>query len=450
MAKPTISVCLIVKNEEHFLGECLQSIKPVADQIVLVDTGSTDKTIAIAERFNAEVNHFTWCDDFAAARNASLEKARGDYILWLDADERLTADSISFLQNLPAPVTGTPRAFQVQINNHTKDNASFYVSTAYRLFQRHPKLRFENRIHERLTYNARGQVRVERAKVTLEHLGYALDEAQTERKAQRNLQLLLRMVKEQPNSAYAHFTLAQQYNLQKKHEDALKHFKKACDLDQFEKEMSASLLNMMAETNFQLGKIEESLQLAARSAQMIPGQVSAYYVQFLCAQKRQQWAAAAEAVAEMRIQNRRIAEKGWSISNDIILDDALLLRTGAEMRFRAGQFKAALELFDKLPQNAEDRPSLEMAVQCALKSGELGKARTALEKLITKNPAVQAYYELLGTVLIKLQDFAAAIDLYTRFGERFGMNEQVTKRLAGLYVKTGNHAMAGTILSDHP
>jgi len=258
------------------------------------------------------------------------------------------------------------------------------------------------------------------------------------------------MVKEQPNNAYAHFTLAQQYNLQKQHEDALKHFKKACDLNQFEKEMSASLLNMMAETNFQLGKIEESLKLAARSAQMITEQVSAYYVQYLCAQKQQRWSAAADAVAEMRFQNRRIAEKGWSISNDIIFDDTRLLRTEAEVRFHSGQFKAALELLGELSPTADDIPVLEMAAQCALKSGEIGKARTPLEKLITKSPAKQSYYELLGTVLIKLQDFDAAIDLYTRFGERFGMNEQATKRLAGLYVKTGNHAMAGTILSNNP
>ena len=81
---------MIVKDEEQFLGQCLESVKPIANQIVVVDTGSSDQTEAIAKSHGAEVHHFEWCDDFAAARNFALEHARGDWILILDADEILT------------------------------------------------------------------------------------------------------------------------------------------------------------------------------------------------------------------------------------------------------------------------------------------------------------------------------------------------------------------------
>ncbi|MCH8018826.1 glycosyltransferase family 2 protein, partial [candidate division KSB1 bacterium] len=87
--KPSLSLCMIVKNEEEYLQECLESIEDVVDEIIVVDTGSTDRTVEIARQFDAEVHHIPWNDDFAAARNESIKHASGDWILQLDADERL-------------------------------------------------------------------------------------------------------------------------------------------------------------------------------------------------------------------------------------------------------------------------------------------------------------------------------------------------------------------------
>ena len=86
---PRLSVCLIVKNEERFLAQCLESIRDIAHQIVVVDTGSTDRTIEIAKEFKAEIHTFAWNDDFSAARNEALKHATGDWVLSLDADEEL-------------------------------------------------------------------------------------------------------------------------------------------------------------------------------------------------------------------------------------------------------------------------------------------------------------------------------------------------------------------------
>ena len=97
--KPRLSVCMIVKNEERFLGQCLASVKDIADELIVIDTGSTDRTIEIAREHGAQVGHFEWCNDFAAARNVSIAPATGDWILFLDADEEL---SPAEKQNLPA------------------------------------------------------------------------------------------------------------------------------------------------------------------------------------------------------------------------------------------------------------------------------------------------------------------------------------------------------------
>jgi glycosyltransferase involved in cell wall biosynthesis len=91
---------MIVHNEEGHLPRCLESVRGIVDQIVAVDTGSHDHTTAIAEQFGAEVYQFEWRDDFAAARNESLCYARGEWILYLDADEQLDADSTQNLRML--------------------------------------------------------------------------------------------------------------------------------------------------------------------------------------------------------------------------------------------------------------------------------------------------------------------------------------------------------------
>ena len=91
--KPEISVCMIVKNEEDNITQCLSSVRDVADEIVVVDTGSCDNTLAIAQSFGAKVFSCPWEDNFSIPRNVSLEHAQGEWILMIDADEQLAEES---------------------------------------------------------------------------------------------------------------------------------------------------------------------------------------------------------------------------------------------------------------------------------------------------------------------------------------------------------------------
>lgn len=96
----TISLCMIVKNEESVLETCLSSVKNIVDEIIIVDTGSTDNTKSIAKKFNTKFYDFEWCNDFAKARNYSFSHATKDYILWLDADDILPEKDVEKLKNL--------------------------------------------------------------------------------------------------------------------------------------------------------------------------------------------------------------------------------------------------------------------------------------------------------------------------------------------------------------
>lgn len=150
-AKPTLSVCMIVHDEENTLPRCLKSVEGLADEIVVVDTGPNDKTISLARKFKARVFHFTWCDDFSAARNLYLKQAAGDWILQIDADEELLPESIPVIQERLLD----PWCLLYTI---TADNGPGYPDRFFhpgRLFRNHPQLHYSRPYHETLRQSER-------------------------------------------------------------------------------------------------------------------------------------------------------------------------------------------------------------------------------------------------------------------------------------------------------
>ena len=165
-AKGTISLCMIVKNEEKNIGSCLDSISPLVDEMIVVDTGSTDRTKDIARAFGAKVYDFGWTDNFSEARNFSLSKASGDWILVLDADEVIAPFDQKVLKHLlsrPAykstALTITTRNYVVPVTalqwtandgSYIKEEAGtgWYPSRKVRIFPNNPHIRFELPVHE--------------------------------------------------------------------------------------------------------------------------------------------------------------------------------------------------------------------------------------------------------------------------------------------------------------
>ncbi len=157
----TLSVCMIVKNEQEFLASCLNSVKDIANEIVIVDTGSTDDTLAIAKRFGAKIYSVTWSADFSAARNFSLSKATKDWILVIDADEILEPSDALGIQRL----VSLPNfdAFTVEQRTYTNQETSvdfiptplsnngysgYFLAEVVRLFRNKSGYHFSGKVHE--------------------------------------------------------------------------------------------------------------------------------------------------------------------------------------------------------------------------------------------------------------------------------------------------------------
>ena len=148
---PTLSACLIVRNEGKNLDACLETLAPFVDEICVLDTGSTDDTLQIAARFEARIARRPWDDDFAAARNACIELATGDWILMVDADELLDPESVGGLR--PLLDSPTTQAYLVWIDNldggfDRQGRPTFQSIGVPRLFRNRPEIRFERPVHE--------------------------------------------------------------------------------------------------------------------------------------------------------------------------------------------------------------------------------------------------------------------------------------------------------------
>lgn len=247
-SRPTISFCMIVKDEAENLPKCLECAKKIANELIVVDTGSSDNSKEIAKKFSAKVFDFEWKDDFSAARNFSISKASSEWIFFLDADEVIAASDLQKVRKLAEQ--GKADGYYFIARNYTRNVSSYnfkpcigtygeendfpgYVpSASVRLFRNNPKHKFQNRAHESVYDSiiaAKGKV--EKAEVPLHHYGLALSDEDAETKMGRNLKLLELQIKEKPKEPRGYFEAAvAAENLGEKGK-AMEYFRKTAELN---------------------------------------------------------------------------------------------------------------------------------------------------------------------------------------------------------------------------
>lgn len=223
MSDTRISAALIVKDEQRFLADNLRSISDHVDEIVVVDTGSTDGTVEIAKSFNCVVRYHAWTGNFADARNRALDEASGDWILYIDADERLVVPGGQRLRGLIS-AEGCVAQFVDFV-----PRVGFTPYHEIRLFRRHPHIRFRGAIHETVHPDIEAMrqstgLGVSHCDVRIVHLGY---EGDLTRKNLRNTPLLKRAVAENPERVFLHAHLGECLHALGETEQAVFHLKKA-------------------------------------------------------------------------------------------------------------------------------------------------------------------------------------------------------------------------------
>lgn len=217
-----LTLSMIVKNEEKFLEKCLSSIKEIVDEIVIVDTGSNDRTKEIAKKYSAKIFDFKWSNDFSAARNYALQNSTGDFILYLDADEILSENSLDEVRRIKN--SNPTKAYNCKIRNINEYTGRDSLMMYPRLFPNKRSLVFEGKVHEQIISSIKKhKIQIVSSNIEIIHYGYNLTKDELQQKAKRNLDLLLKEFAEKENS-YLAFQLGQTYNILEDDEQTARYF----------------------------------------------------------------------------------------------------------------------------------------------------------------------------------------------------------------------------------
>jgi hypothetical protein len=217
-----VALVMIARNEATRIVRALASVARCVDEMVVLDTGSTDATVALARSAGARVEHFRWCDDFAAARNAALALSDADWNIVVDADEWIAEDGVELLalRHTAPDFVGVLR-----VDSHFDTPIGVSVSPSWlpRVLPR--GVRYEGRVHEQ----PRHALTVRRLTTVLAHDGYRADALQA--KSGRNADLLSRALAQAPDDAYLHYQLGKDHDVYERYADACAHFarSRACE-----------------------------------------------------------------------------------------------------------------------------------------------------------------------------------------------------------------------------
>ena len=287
-----MSLCMIVRDEEEMLPRCLDAVANAVDEIVIVDTGSVDRTIEIARSFGAQVIEREWTGSFSEARNASFDAATGDWIVYLDADEVLVREDAAKLRDL----TGRTwrEAFYLMETNFTGDlsDGTAVTHNALRVFRNRPQYRFEGRLHEQISQHLPAGLpeRIEQTAIRVEHYGYLGAVRDTKEKSRRNIELLLAQRAENPRpTPFLHFNLGSEYAAAGDAGAALVEFEAAWRLvteesqDGSTYEFTPSLISRLVKALRVCGRADEAIARADEGLRLFPGFTDLVYEQATCA-----------------------------------------------------------------------------------------------------------------------------------------------------------------------
>ncbi len=206
---------MIVKNEEEYIERCLESVKDIVDEIVIVDTGSSDKTVEMAKAYGASVYHFSWNNHFGDARNASLDKASGDWILILDADEKLHQEDQQTVKEVLH--NDKADAYYLRIHSYlSQKETDKLIDARLSLFRNNKNYRFKGAIHEEIAssiiaHGKYGNEGIISTDIRILHYGYLEQTIQKKQKKKRNKEIISQELSRDKNNPFLQYALAVEY-----------------------------------------------------------------------------------------------------------------------------------------------------------------------------------------------------------------------------------------------
>ena len=465
--KPNISACMIVKNEEEFLPNCLNSIKDAVDEIIVVDTGSADDTVNIARNFGAKVYHHPWNDSFSEARNHCLNYASGDWILQIDADEELEQADIPKLRL--AISDNRYNGIIIAIQSIIKDGLhTFYYP---RVFRR-GKGFYKNIIHEQIIIDGERLS----TEIRLYHHGYNLDENKMRVKWHRTTHLLKKQIEQNKFDSFAWFNLIRNYRIQDLFQDGINAGKEALKImtpNSFSKH-GGTFQRPHVTSSVGRELIQETNVSLHHYVMIIYETANCYLCNENVPKAKELCHLALSKLAELKIEpenidiiftlacvylkerdhrkaidyfERFLLLREWHLNN--VNKISLMVDTlgydytaynGLGYCFgQLGQLQTAIDYLQKaISSNARYLTSYKNLVFCYLSMGDLTEAINTLLKTISEGIADSDIFLHLGELYIKQEAYEKAIPYLEAHLKIYPENKDTLLNIAQCYEKSGH------------
>jgi len=444
---------MIVRDERESLEQLLPVLVGCADEVVVVDTGSTDGTADVARRLGGRVLDFAWCDSFSAARNRGLEVVETSHAAWLDANDRIEREDLERLR--AACLTKPDTAFRTLLVNESGDPAQVTSCWQLRAFPARPEHRFRGRIHERIadSLNATG-TRTETLDVTVRHTP-SLDPEEVLRKARRDLELARRDGEEGRNDAVVLYHRLQAAHRCGETDEAARLARRVADdpSDAAPPDVRQAAAVALASIELRRGNAAEAEKVLRAAVDRAPSDPLSRFSLGDLLDRRGDLSGACRELEAARVAPIRQGTVPVAVLG---LRRAIRLRLGSVLE-RSGRFaEAAVAYREILDDQPEERQAARSLARTLIASGVPGEAERILLELGEDAPDGGEILMLRATVAFNRGEDDRATDLFTRAAARLPHEATVPLHLGHLQLRRGRvdearrHYERALHLSDTP
>ncbi len=439
----TLSVCMIVRNGAETLARALESATHFADEIIVVDTGSTDDTVAIAERYGAKVSHFQWQDDFAAARNASLDLATGDWIMWLDADDYVPATEWPKLQEIKFQPLN--QAFMFLLQNEGLARESCWQ---VRMFPNRPELRFRYPVHEQIAPAlVEHGYPIRTTNITVVHTGYPNEDVVRQKK-EKYLRLLLAYLERHPDDPVSRYHVAFTHHTTGRHRQAVAEFEKVVRSDECREKHPrtyASAWLYLGRSYLALGEEERAIRALEKAMEFEPGSPLAMVSLAQCYNRLDQ---PEEALRWLdRFRSSPLSPSTMPLDLEA-LSYAAEYQRGLALE-KLGRVEEAVHAYLASQRYTNrSRQSVRRAIFLLPRLMESSQSEAAIQELVSSVGDSAAELFELGNALVRAENLDAAEKSYRRAIETEAGHVGAVRALAAVLRRTGRADEAVAVLQQ--
>ncbi|MCX7612561.1 MAG: glycosyltransferase [Ignavibacterium sp.] len=442
-----ISLSMIVKNEESTLNRCLDSVKDIVDEIIIVDTGSTDNTIEVAKSFNAKIFSFNWSDDFSSARNFALKNSSGDYILYLDADEILSSKSkkeVKDLTRINEKVGYICTITSIDDFSNQK-NSIKYV----RLFKNSENIEFRGKAHEQITESLiENGYKIKNSSVEIIHYGYNISKEEKKKKAERNLKLLL-SDNSKLSDGYKYFQIGQSYFVLENFIEAEKFFNLALNTKNLSKYFRAESFFYISQIGHFNYDIDKSEKYILKAISINSNQPYYHYLYSKILQRKKQFNEALKSL----IKSYNLSSSSSKIMSDnlqiVYINEYETLLNIIELSFKVNDFNNLKFYSNELIKYLDKSSSNKSKAFKEIFNSIFRKDLIINDKKLLTEVVDEHNLNVILSMIDKSFDHYNKKEIIYELHKKFPTNTELIKRLSLIYDSENNLTDAIKFLEDN-